>query len=117
MLQVFFPSQHLKNLIHSKQTTINRLQQSAQASLEDIEKLRDELKQLRADHEDHRLKAQQSHDYYIEVSTQCSEEWTTIMSLEQTAVLTDEKETLLGLKNRFNRVICADYQMAKLVPY
>ena len=53
-----------------------------------------------------------------EVSTYCSEEWTTIMSLEQKAVLTDEeKETLLGLKNRFNLVIRADYQMTKLVPY
>ena len=104
-----------QNLIHSKQTTINRVQQS---SSEDIEKLRDELQQLRADHENHRLKAQQSHDYYTEVSTGCSEEWKIIMSLEQKAELTDEeKETLLGLKNRFNQVICADYQMAKLVPY
>lgn len=107
-----------KNLIHSKQTTINRVQQSAQASSEDIQKLSDELKQLRADHGDHRCKAQQSHDYYTEVSTRCSEEWNTIMSLEQKAVLTDEeKETLLGLKNRFTLVICADYQMTKLVPY
>lgn len=107
-----------KNLIHSKQTTINRVQQSAQAESEDIEKLTDELKQLKADHEGHRLKAQQSHDYYTEVSGRCSEEWATIMSLEQKAELTDEeKATLLGLKNRFNLVLCADYQMAKLVPY
>ena len=52
-----------------------------------------------------------SHDYYPEVSTHCSEEWTTIMSLEQKAVLTDEEnETLVGLKNRFTLVFCADYQ-------
>ena len=40
------------------------------------------------------------------------------MSLEQKAEVTDEeKGTLLGLKNKFNLVIFADYQMAKLVPY
>ena len=91
------------------------MQQSAQAESEDIEKLTDELKQLKADHEGHRLNAQQSHEYYTEVS---SEEWATITSLEQKAELTDEeKETLFGLRNRFNLVLCADYQMAKLVPF
>ena len=107
-----------KNQIHSKQTTINRVQQSPQAAPEEIEKLKDELKQLKADHEDHRSKAQQSHDYYNEESTRCSEERNTIQSLETKAVLTDEeKETLLGLKSRFNLVVCADYQNSKLIPY
>ena len=54
-----------QNLINSKQTTINRVQQSAQGLSEDIQKLRDEPQQLRSDDENHRLKAQQSHDIVL----------------------------------------------------
>ena len=92
--------------------------QSGSTSSEDIEKLREDIKVLKADHEDHKLKAQKSHCNYTEVTKHCSEEWATITSLEQKEVLSDdEKGTLVGLKNKFTHVICADYQMAKLVAY
>ena len=107
-----------KTKINSQQTTINRVLQSGSASSENVDKLREDLKALKDAHVAHKLKAQKSHSYYTEVTTRCSEEWATITSLEQKEVLSDtEKETLAGLKTRFTHVICADYQMAKLVPY
>lgn len=42
-----------KNETHYKQTTLNHLQQSAAASSEYLDNLKDELKQLKADHEEH----------------------------------------------------------------
>ena len=85
--------------------------QSGSASSEDVDKLRDA-------HLAHKLKAQMSHSYYTEVNTRCSEEWATIASLEQKEVLSDtEKETFASLKTRFTCIICADYQMGKLVLY
>jgi len=42
-----------KNETHYKQTTLNRLQQSAAASSEYLDNLKDELKPLKADHEEH----------------------------------------------------------------
>ena len=58
--------------------------------------------QLKADHKEHQWKAQQSHEYYTEVTTRCKEAWATINELEQKEELSDEeRETLSGLKNRF----------------
>ena len=62
-----------KTRINSKQTTINRVLQSGSTSSEDIEKLREDIKMLKADHEDHKLKVQKSHCYYTEVTKRCSE--------------------------------------------
>lgn len=42
-----------KNETHYKQTMLNCLQQSAAASSEDLYNLKDELKHLKADHEEH----------------------------------------------------------------
>ena len=104
-----------KTQINYQQTTINRVLQSGSAASEDVDKLREDIKALKDAHEAHKLKAQKSHSYY---TTRCSEEWATITSLEQKEVLSDdEKVTLAGLKTRFTHVICADYQMAKLIPY
>lgn len=69
-------------------------------------------------HENHRQETQQSHKYYVEVTTRCTSEWKEIQELEEKASLDDdEKKKLAGLKNKFNLVLCADYQMCKLVPY
>ena len=107
-----------KNTIHSKQTTINRMLQSSNADPDDIQKIEDELTSLKQVHESHRQEAQQAHQYYVEVTTRCTLEWKEIQELEQKATLNDdEKEKLTGLKNKFTLVLCADYQMCKLVPY
>ena len=68
--------------------------------------------------ENHRQEAQKSHRYYTEVSARCTSEWNEITKLEEKSTLTDEEEERLGtLKNKFSLVVCADYQMCKLVPY
>ena len=46
-----------KSAIHAKQTTINRLLQSASATPEEIRKLEDEIKCLKQDNENHRDEA------------------------------------------------------------
>ena len=107
-----------KTEIHAKQTTINRLLQSARASPEDIKKLEDELKHLKDQHENHRAEANQSHTYYVEITDRCFSEWNEIVSLEEKDTLTEEEEAQLdGLKSRFNLVLSADFQMCKLIPY
>ena len=55
-----------KALIHAKQTTINRLLQSANASPQEIQKLEDEMKCLKQNQENHRDEEQRSHIYYTE---------------------------------------------------
>jgi len=66
-----------KATITAKQTTINRLRQSAQASPEEIMKLEDEVKTLRQENETHRGEANQSHAYHVEVTKRCSSELAT----------------------------------------
>ena len=52
------------------------------------------------------------------VTAQCKNEWDEIVELEKKSTLSDEeKKQLDHLKNTFNLVLCADYQMCKLVPY
>lgn len=107
-----------KSLVHSKQTTINRLLQSANASAEDIKKLEEELKSLKEDNENHRDDARMSHEHYVEAKSRCSKEWLEITSLEQKGALTEEEKVKLEqMKTRFDLVLCADYQMCKLVPF
>ena len=68
--------------------------------------------------ENHRQEAHKSHTYYTEVSARCASEWNEITELEKKSSLSDEEEERLGsLKNKFNLVICANYQICKLVPY
>ena len=74
--------------IHSKQTTINRLLHSCNASPEEIENLQDELKDLKQAHEDHKDEAEKSHSYYIKVTNQCATEWEEVVLLEKKERLT-----------------------------
>ena len=104
-----------KVAIHTKQTTINRLLQSAIASPDQVKKLENEIKLLKQSQENHRDEAQKSHSYYQKVTTQCAVEWEEITSLGSLTRV--EKGKLTRLKKKFNLVICADYQMCKLVPY
>ena len=56
--------------------------------------------------------------HYLEVTKRCKAEWAEFTELEAKSTLNDdEKERLAILKNGFNLVLSADYQMAKLVPY
>lgn len=77
---------------------------------------KDELTCLKNVNENHRQEAQKSHKYHVEVTTHCTSEWKEIQELEENASLNDDKKSA-GLKNKFNLVLCADYQMCKLVPY
>ena len=52
------------------------------------------------------------------MTSRCTSEWEEICKLEETTALCgDEKEKLGGMKNKFNLVLCTDYQQCKLVPY
>jgi len=76
------------------------------------------MKSLKQSQEMHKDEAQKSHSYYMEVTAQCAAEWNEIASLERKGSLTRaEKAKLTRLRNKFTLVICADYQMCKLVPY
>lgn len=107
-----------KTDISGKQTSINRLLQSGNADPEEIKKIEDEMASLKDDLESHRQEAQKSHEYYVEVSTRCTTEWNEIAALESKTDLTEEETGKLhSLKNKFNLVVSADYQMGKLIPY
>lgn len=107
-----------KEEIRSKQTTINRLRQSASAEPSEIKQLEDDIMALNQEFERHRQVANESHKYYVQMTERCSSEWKEISELEKKSSLTDEEaEKLAVLKHKFNLVICADYQMSKLVPY
>ena len=107
-----------KTDISGKQTTVNRLLQSSNAAPEEVKRLQDEITSLKQDLECHRQEAQKSHEYYVEVTTRCTSEWNDIIALESKSDLTEEEERILSsLKNKFNVVVSADYQMGKLVPY
>ena len=104
--------------ITGKQTTINRLKPSAHASPEEIKRLEDDITSLKQQLENHRSEAARSHEYYIEATKHCSEEWDRIMSLQQKEVLSDEdRATLDRLRQKFDLVLSTDFQMQKLVPY
>ena len=108
----------MKISIHSKQTTINRLLQSANALPQDVKKLENEMKDIVQAHENHKDTAQKSHSYYKDVTDRCKEQWEKINSLESKGSMTRrETSKLRKLKTDFTLVICADYQMCKLVPY
>ena len=104
--------------VNAKQTVINRLQHASQSSPEEVQKEQSDLEELNQQHENHKQAAQASHTYYTTLIKRCSEQWSEIATLEEKQALSEEeKEHLISLKSQFTLVICADYQMAKLVPY
>ena len=83
-----------------------------------MKRLEDEIKSVQEDLETHRQEAQKSHEYYTEACTRCASEWKEITTLDEKSHLSEEEaKKLRSLKNKFNIVISADYQMGKLVPY
>ena len=95
------------------------MRQSANAEADEIE---DDISALNL--ECHRKVAQESHQYFVDVTKRCAKEWADINELECKSVLTnDQEEQLAVLKHKFNVVnvvnvvLSADYQMSKLVPY
>ena len=104
--------------IHAKQTTINRLLQSSTADPDDVKTLEDEMAAIKETLETHRQEAQVSHKFFIDTTARCCAEWKEISDLQGKPVLSnEEREELKSLRNSFNLVVSADYQMSKLVPY
>ena len=109
---------HRKAEIHAKQTTINRLLQSSNADPDEVKRLEDEVVAVKQTLENHRQEAQVSHKYYTEVISSCNSQWKEMEELKEKSTLSVEEKVRLGtLKNSFNLVLAADYQMCKLVPY
>ena len=100
--------------IYSKQTTINRLLRSADASPELLKELEDEMDVIRKDLGVHCKEAQDSHAYHIEVIDCCVKDWEKISDLSGSVL--EDSEELTTLKRTFTLVISADYQMSKLIP-
>ena len=104
--------------VRAKQTTLNRLQQAAASLPEDLKRLEDDIKAIRQSLEIHRKEAEESHHYYTEVTKKANKKWNRIVELERMSDLSqNERDELEVLRNSFNLVIAADYQMSKLAPY
>ena len=82
-----------------------------------MKRLEGEIKSVQEHLETHHQEAQKSHEYYTEICTRCASEWKEITTLDEKPHLSQEAQKLTSLKNKFNVVISADYQMGKLVPY
>ena len=92
--------------------------QSGDADPAEVKRIDDEMKALRQSLEVHHQEAEGAHQYYNTITAKCKEGWEKIQQLESSTCLNDdEKEQLAVLRNKFNLVLCADFQMAKLVPY
>lgn len=100
---------------HAKRTTLNRIQQSGSASIEQQQDLEKEVKELEGQHEEHRKKAELSHEDYIQVTKQCKDQMEKNNTL-QASTSNEEDEELMQLKGRFTLVLSADFQMSKLLP-
>ena len=104
--------------VRAKQTTLNRLQQAAASLPEDLKQLEDDIKAFRQSLEIHRKEAEESHHYYTEVTKKANKKWNRIVELEGMSDLSqNERDELEVLRNSFNLVIAADYQMSKHAPY
>ncbi len=104
--------------IHTKQTTVNRLLQSYNSDPVEVKKIEDDITSVKQSLENHEQDAQRAHTYYMDVTQHCKKDWSEIQELEAKSTLSeDERDRLTALKNSFNLVVSADYQMAKLVPY
>ncbi len=104
--------------IHTKQTTVNRLLQSCNSDPVEVKKIEDNITAVKQSLENHKQDAQRAHTYYMDVTQRCKKDWSEIQELEAKSTLSeDERDRLTALKNSFNLVVSADYQMAKLVPY
>ena len=66
---------------------------------------------------EHKLTAQKSHKYHLQMVECCSTAWKRISELETKSGLSEnETEELDRLRNIFCLTISADYQMSKLIP-
>ena len=107
-----------KELLRSKQTTLNRIRQTGSADGDQQSQIESEITQISSDLENHREKARKSHDYYKDITSRCSKDWETIYILESKENRNEQENQMLeNLHHNFTAVLSADYQMQKLVPY
>ena len=84
--------------IHAKQTTLNRLQHTSSTDDEELKCLKESVENLQSDLEAHKLIAQKSHKYYIEMVNRCATQWKRIAELQEKESLSDEKrKNFLGI--------------------
>lgn len=96
--------------IQSKQTTLNHIRQTGSSSALEQQQLQEEMKTLRDSLEDHRKKAQRSHEDYISLTERCKKEMEKINTLdEKTDRSREEEDELVRLKKFVS-------QMSKLIP-
>ena len=62
--------------------------------------------------------SQLAHEDYISLTKRCKSEMEQIVKLEGKADRSEAEENeLICVKQRFSIIICADYQMSKLLPH
>lgn len=102
-----------KNEMNAKQTTMNRLRQSSNADPAEIKKVEDELRRKMSSID--KMQSERT-STTLKWSVAVPQNGRRFVNLKKNATLSnDEKEKLGGLKNKFNLVLCADYQQCKLV--
>ena len=85
--------------------------------MEDQQQLEKDIQDLEGLHEDHRKKAQLSHEDHVTLTKQCKEQIEKINTLAEKSNRSDEEEEeLASLRDRFTVVLSADFQMSKLLP-
>ena len=78
--------------VHFNKATLNRLQHTGSTDDEELKCLKDSVENLQSDLEAHKLIAQKSHKYYIEMVTRCATQWKRIAELQEKESLSDEEE-------------------------
>ena len=105
--------------VHIRRTTVTRVLvqkprfvQTRLRSIVGVKRLEDEVVATKQTLENHR------HKYYTEAISCCNRQWKEMEELKEKSTLSEEEKIRLGtLKNSFNPVLDADYQMCNLVPY
>ena len=108
----------VKKELQAIQQSINRLQQSGSATLQELKELEDDKQAKTSLLEEPLDTARESLKYYKEMKERCAQQWKRISEMEQLPSRSPEQEVeLQQLKHTFTLVFSADYQMNKLMPY
>lgn len=108
---------HHKEELSRVQAIMNRLQQSGNASEDELKLYEERKLELDEERRQHREDATKSREFYKSCQDQCKKTWKEITFLTSKPSLTQsERDELEILKHSFTLTISADYQQSKLIP-
>ena len=104
--------------ISRQKTTLQRLRHTGDCESERLHEHEALMKQAEATLANHKEEAQEALEHYKFTVQQCKREWSAIVELASHDDLDHTAQTRLqALKDSFNLVLSADYQMTKLIPF